>query len=149
MMEKRQSFSFSLQKIMTEQFLIVENKNVITESVKLETKLKFGLNEENLTLVIFPKFKFSDANSPFLSIEIGCYFQLTEETWKIFDKQNLIIFPKSFIRHLSAISIGVTRGVLHAKTENTIYNKYLLPTININELVSNDIELKITKAISD
>ena len=42
----------------------------------------------------------------------------------------------NFIRHLSAISIGTARGILHAKTENTAYNKYFLPTININELVS-------------
>ena len=36
---------FSLQKITTEKFLTSDNNEIVTENIKLETKLKFGLNE--------------------------------------------------------------------------------------------------------
>ena len=35
-------------------------------------------------LAIFPNLNFSDTTNSFLVIEIGCYFQITEETWKLF-----------------------------------------------------------------
>ena len=40
------------------------------------------------------------------------------------------------------LTIGTARGVLHSKTENTPYNKYLLPTLNVSDLVNNDLILK-------
>ena len=58
------------------------------------------------------------------------------------EKKELIV-PKGFISHLVMISIGTTRGVLHSKTENTIYNKFLLPTINVNELIKEDVKFNI------
>lgn len=139
--EEIQNFSFSLQKITTEKFLISEKDEVLTEDIKLETKLKFGTNKDNQILAIFPNFSFNDVNGSFLEIEIGCYFQITEETWKAFNDDNSILFPKNFVRHLSAISIGTARGILHAKTENTAYNNYFLPTINIDEFISDNVKM--------
>jgi hypothetical protein len=39
------------------------------------------------------------------------------------------------------LCVGTLRGVLHAKTENSVYNKFYLPTINVNDLVKTDIVL--------
>ena len=33
------------------------------------------------------------------------------------------------------MTIGTTRGILHAKTEGTCFNKYVLPTINVTEII--------------
>ena len=55
----------------------------------------------------------------------------------------MVSFPKGFMAHLAVITVGTTRGVLHAKTENSKFNKYFLPTINVNELVKNDISFAL------
>lgn len=41
------------------------------------------------------------------------------------------------------LTIGTARGVLHSKTENTTFNQFLLPTLNVNELVQKDVIFKI------
>ena len=41
------------------------------------------------------------------------------------------------------LTIGTTRGVLHSKTENTPFNSFLLPTLNVNELVKKDVVFKV------
>ena len=43
--------------------------------------------------------------------------------------------------------MGTLRGVLHAKVENTPYNMFILPTINVTELVKEDIVIKTNEAI--
>lgn len=41
------------------------------------------------------------------------------------------------------LTIGTARGVLHSKTESTPFNSFLLPTLNVNELVKKDVVFKI------
>lgn len=41
--------------------------------------------------------------------------------------------------HLTTIMVGTARGILHAKTENTLFNQFLLPTIDVTELVTDDV----------
>ena len=41
------------------------------------------------------------------------------------------------------ITIGTTRGVLFAKTESTPFSKYIIPTINVAEMIENDATFKI------
>lgn len=41
------------------------------------------------------------------------------------------------------LTIGTTRGVLHSKTENTPFNSFLLPTLNVMELVKKDVVFKL------
>ena len=45
--------------------------------------------------------------------------------------------------HITMISISSVRGVLHAKTEGTEFNKYLLPTLDVTKMVEEDIKFDI------
>jgi hypothetical protein len=45
--------------------------------------------------------------------------------------------------HLTMITVSSVRGVLHAKTEGTIFNKYLLPTLDVTEMVKEDVEFSL------
>ncbi|MPN63841.1 hypothetical protein SDC9_211608 [bioreactor metagenome] len=52
---------------------------------------------------------------------------------------NVLLVPKNFMQHLAVITIGTARGILHAKTENTPFNQYVLPTINVSEMIKDDV----------
>jgi len=45
------------------------------------------------------------------------------------------------------LSVGTARGILHAKTENTPYNEFIIPLINVTEAVKADIELSDNREI--
>jgi len=83
--------------------------------------------------------------SPFLIVEVGCHFNITTEAWTSFynESRTELIVSRGFIGHLVMLTIGTTRGVLHSKTENTPFNSFLLPTLNVNELVKKDVVFKV------
>jgi hypothetical protein len=49
--------------------------------------------------------------------------------------------PKSIATHFVVLAVGTLRGVLHAKVENTFLNGFLMPTINVTEMVKEDIRI--------
>lgn len=139
------SIGFYLQKIITEQFaLIEENHPSDNADVELSVNLKFAVNKEQKLVSVISLIKFDFNDQPLIIIEAGCIFNIEEVAWKSFQQKESdeIIIPQGFITHLSVITIGTVRGILHAKTENTAFNKFILPTINVTELVKSDISFK-------
>jgi len=134
---------FTLDKINTEQFAVIESSyDDCNEEFGLEASLKFGVNSENSSIISFVKFQFEQNNIPFLIIEASCEFTIDKKFWTNFSKKETIIIPKGFLSHLAMITTGTTRGILHSKTENTKFNEFLLPTINIAEMITEDGEFE-------
>jgi hypothetical protein len=52
-----------------------------------------------------------------------------------------LLLPKNFAQHISVITVGTARGVLHAKTEGDILNALILPSINVLDLVPDDVTI--------
>jgi hypothetical protein len=134
---------FSLRKISTEQFAVIQEAYLGSgEEIQIGIDLRFGLDTENKGLVAFVKVHFEQDKSPFLIVEVGNHFVIDNTAWESFQKkENGLVLPKGFASHLVMLTIGTLRGVLHSKTENTKFNKFLLPTINVTKLVKSDIEL--------
>ena len=140
---KNNPIGFSLRKISTEQFAVIEEAYLGSDKeIQLGIDLRFGLDVENKGLVAFVKVRFEQEKSPFLVVEVGNHFAIDNTAWESFQKEDKeMVLPKGFASHLVMLTIGTLRGVLHSKTENTKFNKFLLPTINVTELVKSDIEL--------
>lgn len=134
---------FQLKKITTEQFAIIQEAYDGSDSeIKMGINLNFALNEEDKLIACFIKIQFEQKNKPFLLIESGNHFKIKKEAWyELINSTNKIILPKGFACHLLMLTIGTIRGILHCKTENTEFNKFLIPTINVTELIKSDIEL--------
>ena len=130
---------FSLNKINTLQFAIIESafddKN---EKYGIETNLGFGVDTENASVMSSVKFQFEQDNNPFLIIEASCEFNVADEFWTKFNGKDSVTLPKGFMAHLAMLTVGTTRGILHAKTKDTPFNKFILPTINVSEMIEED-----------
>jgi hypothetical protein len=149
-MENKEQISFILRKISTEQFAIIESAfDESKENIELGTSLRFGFNTDKRIIIPLLGVNFNQNKSPFLLLEIGCHFEIIEEHWNnLFNSDTKELkLPKGLITHLVMLSIGTLRGVLHAKTENTPFNKFFLPTINVNDLVKEDFLIKTDDTI--
>jgi len=137
--------NFGLSRIATLQFAILDDIFPGESEVLLNTTLNFGLGVDERIVGIKGDFKFESANRVFIKLDICCEFIIDPESWSFFlqEDRSQIIFPKGLMLHLSTILIGTARGVLHSKTEGSPYNKYMLPTINVTELVTEDIKMDI------
>lgn len=148
MMEPKISkIGFALCKVITEQFAIIEEGFSETGRVGIRTNLKFGPGFLQKRIICLTSFSFESDEKPFIVIEAGCHFQITEITWKqMFDKESdSLVVPKNFLVHLAMLTVGTTRGILHAKTEHTSFNNYLLPAINVSALIKKDAVFKFNQ----
>ena len=144
-MENKNNVGFSLKRLSTEQFAIIDSLYKEDENIEMKTSVRFGIDSTKKMIVVFFNVSFFQNNAPFLILETGSHFHIVNESWISFEDllNNELNIPRGFISHLVMLSIGSTRGVLHSKTENTIFNKFLLPTINVNDLIKTDVKIKL------
>jgi hypothetical protein len=135
-----QKIAFALMKVSTEQYAIIEDAYCDGGDISLETKIGFGSEVDNKMIAVFTTFTFKCNENAFLIIEAGCHFNIKDDAWEemLDDEKKSLTAPKGFVRHMTILTIGTTRGILHAKTENTSFNQFLLPTINVAEIIQED-----------
>lgn len=136
---------FELLGIKTEQFAIFEENYNIKKETNLNTELQFKLDQTNKQIGVFLGFEFVQAKKVFIKILVSCHFKIREESWNSFIKENdsKLIVPKGFLAHLAMITTGTSRGVLFAKTEGSQFSKFIIPTININAMITEDASFEI------
>ena len=144
-MSNNQNVGFSLKKITTDQFAVIDSAYSKNKEVDVNFGFKFGIDQDNKYISISFSTSFLQEKSPFLLLEISCVFQITDKAWDDFssEEKKELNFPKGFVAHLAMITVGTLRGVLHAKTENTEFNEFFLPTINVTELIKEDIHFDL------
>lgn len=143
MSETKENIGFALRDISIEQFAIVEASFNKGEKVGLKADVKFGLDEEHKIVSTLFKVNFLQNDAPFLILAVECFFGINESAWETFLKDKTLTIPQGFAAHLAMLTVGTARGVLYTKTEKTEFRKFLLPTINVNELIRQDIVFEL------
>ncbi|MGL4596114.1 MAG: hypothetical protein ACRCYO_01220 [Bacteroidia bacterium] len=145
MKNSKKAIDFALVGIRTEQFAILEANYNAKKETAIGTKLEVKIDDENKHIGIFSEVVFLQGKKTFLKICVSCHFEVEENSWAQFivKKQKKIIIPSYFLAHLAMITIGTTRGVLFAKTEGSPFAKFIIPTINVTELFTDDIQIDI------
>lgn len=146
---KENKVGFGLLKITTEQFAIIESSFIDSEKIQLGAGIEFGIDNNHKVVACIVRFELMIKNSPFLIIHVRCDFGIEAKAWSEFicNEKNSICFPKGFASHLAILTVGTARGVLHAKTENTKFNEYFLPTINITDFVKEDVSFEMIEKV--
>lgn len=142
-MDKKKNISFRLLNIVTEQFATFEIEN-IPENNDLKSELQFSINPESRVVACRMKFQFLHENQPIVVLSVVCNFDVEESSWNSNIVSNKkIILPRHFLEHLCVITVGTSRGILHTKTENTFFNKFMIPTLDVSTLVEKDVVFEI------
>lgn len=138
-MEKK-TIGFALKGIKTDQFATFEENFSKKKEANLTTELQFKINKESKQIGVYATFSFDHTKKVFLKIQVSCHFEILPDAWDELLKESKIIFPKGFITHLAVLTIGTARGVLHCKTDGTDFNTYILPTLDISKMLTEDVE---------
>jgi hypothetical protein len=137
------ALQFRIAEIDTLQFAILEENYDESEEVGLGTSLNFGLDEENQVIGVDVKFQFMQDEKAFLLITVQCGFVIEKKAFESFVGEKKITIPEGFASHLAVITVGTARGALHEKTNNTPFNDFIIPTINLTALIKEDVVLDI------
>lgn len=133
---------FALIGLRTVSFAIIEVAYKKTGDANLITGLGFGLDINDHMVTCNIRFSFEKKkDQPFLVIEIEALFEIEKNDFlnKMKQDNNSYLVSKSLAIHFAVLTIGSARGILHAKTEGTPYNEYLLPTIDVKDMIPEDV----------
>lgn len=132
---------FKLARISTDQFALIESVYKKDIDTTLNISLQFGANNEMKLISVKASFKFEQISVPFLIIEATCFFSIEPSDWNDFLKGEEIIVSKGIMTHFAMLTVGTTRGILHAKTEGTNFNGFIIQPVNLTELITQDIKM--------
>lgn len=143
MKKENTQVGFALKGIKTEQFAIFEENYSPKKETSLSTELQFKLDQNNKQIAVFLGFEFLQGKKVFLKIQVSCHFKIEESSWNSLIQENKLIVPKGFLAHLAMITTGTSRGVLFAKTEATPFSTFIVPTLNVAEMIKEDVSFDI------
>lgn len=138
------ALSFNLVGISTNEFAILEEVYTDSENVRMGTFVNFGHDREHRILGAILKFQFEQNEKPFLVISATCNFQLKKDAWESLLEENgqKIVIPEGFASHMAVITVGTIRGILYEKIKDTPFRDYIIPPINLTELIQEDVVIE-------
>ena len=141
--EPKKNVGFKLLNITTEAFAAFPDLFNEKKKIEFQQEYSFGVDSEKRAIGVYADYRFTHSKTVFLNIKVGCHFEIHQDNWMAMDnpeKKQLVVQP-GFLGHLTMLTIGTARGILHAKTENSPLNRFMLPTINVTEIISKPAEL--------
>ena len=144
MMENtNKTIGFGIAQINTEQFAILPEAYKESEPSQIRHELIFAIDKENKRVQVQKKARFHNLeyDNPFIIIEVSCLFLINDKDWEkiLIPESGSIILPRDFGVHLAMLVVGTLRGILHTRTENTIFNQFIFPPTDVLALVPNDV----------
>ncbi|GEM66255.1 hypothetical protein SF1_42370 [Sphingobacterium faecium NBRC 15299] len=135
---------FKLIKGEVEEFAILEDKLPDDiDKLLINCNIQAKVNIDEKIIGITNAVKYSLESKTLLKIKSTLYFKIHEDSWSEFERDTTVVLKKDKVQHFGIIAIGATRGMLIVKTVNTPYSSILLPPLNINKIIDDDIILEV------
>jgi hypothetical protein len=136
---------FKLFQITTEEFATIEDNLDAKGNINLKNGLSFAVDTKSFAIKCTLKVTFEMNEKIFLIIQASCEFEIEPNAWEemLNARKQLLTIDKGFATHLALLTTGTVRGILHSKTENTVFNQFVLPTLNVNEMVLENIKIDL------
>jgi hypothetical protein len=136
---------FKLFQITTEEFATIEENLDVKAKINLNNELAFAVDTDGFAIKCTLRVTFEIGEKIFLIIQASCEFEIEPNAWNemLNSKKQRLTIDKGFATHLAFLTTGTVRGILHVKTENTVFNQFMLPTLNVNEMVPENIKIDL------
>lgn len=124
-----------MSRIAVNQFAIL-TQECPDEGMALSVELSFQYSVETRQISCEAGFCFNKDSATLLILKSQCEFRIHPEDWEKFHKDGGIEIPRDVLELLAVHTIGASRGILHCKTEDTSFNRLMIPPINVAEMIN-------------
>lgn len=138
---------YRIKEIQTLQFAMFPKVYNSDTKTDVQTEFKFFVHKDMLELICISDIYYYQSDKMVLYAQVQCGFSIDGEAAQKLKADNRI--PSDFLRYIATITIGAARGIISAKTENTVLHAVVLPPINLVEMPIEDIVLNHEKIIGD
>ncbi len=133
---------FRMTGVVIDQFAILADEYEKVKEWQVDVDLTSSFSLDPLEAAIKMKFLFKHQDTKILVLELTCRFKIDgADDFEV--KDGKMIVPSEFVAHLAMHTVGTARGVLVCKTEGTPYNQYILPPINVADMLTNDVKIPL------
>lgn len=144
MSKKELPIKFTLVHIEEKQFASFENALEKESPIEQEIGFGFGVDIEQQVIGVTMDFMLSKQKSPLLKQMLSCYYKIEPQDFETqLKKEDAVVLPCGFAKHLAMITTGTARGVLFANTKNTPFNQFIIGLVNVDKMFTKDIHIKL------
>jgi len=144
-MAEKKSIPFRLSGIETTQFAIMEDSYKDDCDINVVVGVPIAATDENHLIDVSLNIKFKCDETTFIILEVKLQFDIETEAFNSLfitkKKKKYLVIPVGLSRHLATLAVGTARGILHEKLTKTKLKDFLLPTIDLTEILDEDIVL--------
>lgn len=130
---------YIISRIETTQFAIFPDNYINGQQVLVNTNCGYNVRSELNQVRNVINVNYTQNEKLLLVVQIACYYDIAPEGVESIRAEGKV--PVDFLRYMGSISVGAIRGVIHAKTEGTVLNPVVMPPVNLEEMVKNDLML--------
>lgn len=143
MTKKNKVYPFKIKGIQAPEFITFTDVYQDGADISMNTEYALGSSIQNHSLGVKFSVDFRIKNKPFIALVVICDYEIDEKTFLGFYSKasDKYVVPKELYTHLSVLTIGTARGILHEKLSKTKFAQFILPSLNISNLISEDVEL--------
>ena len=141
---KKPHIQFLIAGVTTEQFSIDPADFSTDEEIEFSLNFNFKQAENDDMIGVFLTIELMQNQKQLVLLEVACHFKIHPETWRqvILRNDGSLKLPLTFALHMATLTTGTGRGVLHARLSGTPFANYVLPAINLTEVINADVELR-------
>ena len=133
-----------MRRIRVNQFAILAN-DAPTGEIPVEFGIQFKTDIAGKWIAVAFKTQYLNGTTPLLLLEVQCDFQVKPEDWDALSTDGKLVFPIGFLRHIALHTVGSARGILFCKTEGSPFNSFILPLVNLEAMINQDLEIPLTE----
>ncbi len=131
---------YRISEIKTTQFAIFPEKVQNGKVMNIRTDFSYGINKTHNSVRCVCKISYLQEEQLLMVMEVQCLFEVAPEGIAQIEKDKKI--SVDFLRYIATIVVGTARGIIHARTENTVLNPFVLPPINLIDLIKEDLVIE-------
>lgn len=136
--------SFLMRQIRVNQFAILSD-DAPNGEIPVEFGVQFKTDTVGKWIAVAFKTQYMNGSAPMLLLEIQCDFQVKPEDWDSLVNDGKLVFPVEFLRHIALHTVGSARGILFCKTEGSPFSKFILPPVNLEKMINQDLEIPLSE----
>ena len=144
-MADNQVINSQVSRIATEEFAITEETYDPAKDAQIKLNLNFGFLPEQSTIVVRIKCLLYQDDRLLLIIAVSCWFATQVGDWHSrFDETTRTFWlHRDAALQLASLTANTARGVLHGKTEDLPINAAVLPIMDLDEIIKEDVVLSL------
>lgn len=129
--------SFQISEIAVEQFATFTIPETDSKRVKIDLNLDLTLNDEKRVINCSVKIVLRLLEEIIITLQVKCAYSIDQEKWEEWidlgsGKSDI---PIDFVNQIADLTVATARGILYAKTENTKYNTFFIPILDLTEVI--------------